>query len=77
MKWVGDDQETALSDGGKDTLACFLRNGSPQPPIKLDMTLDGQSVNFELDTGATVTIMSDPVFLQLFRDKSLQHHSLS
>ena len=39
---------------------------TPQPPILINMEVCGKQVNFELDTGATVTIMSEDAFKSLF-----------
>ena len=46
-----------------DKLPVFVLNGEvPQPPIIL-MSLNGSPVDFELETGAAVTIMSEVKFL--------------
>lgn len=48
----------------------------PQPPILVTLTLMGIPVQFELDTGAAVTVMSESSFRQLFPDQQLQKSSV-
>ena len=48
-----------------------LRGDPPQPPILVTMSLNKAPVNFELDTGAAVTVMSEGEFRQWFPDQSL------
>ena len=40
------------------------------------MSLDGSPINFELDTGATVTVMSEQRFREYFPSRSLEQSSL-
>ena len=70
-KWVDADMEDS------DPLPLFVLQGDlPQPPIVISMDLQGSPVNFELDTGAAVTVMSEGLFRQLFPDQTLQRSSL-
>ena len=40
------------------------------------MSLDGSPINFELDTGARVTVMSEQRFREYFPSRSLEQSSL-
>ncbi len=40
-----------------------IQGSDPQPPIT---AVEGKSVEMELDTGATVTVMSEKVFRKMF-----------
>ena len=66
-KWLEADDED------KDALPLFVLEGDvPQPPILKTMSLSGFPVDFELDTGATVTVMSEQMFLEYFPGRPLQ-----
>lgn len=54
----------------------FSVNAAPQPPIAVEMKLDEKPVCFELDTGATVSIMSETNFARLFPEKQIQESGL-
>ena len=43
-----------------------------QPPINVDMEIAGKTVTLELDTGASVTLMSEKFFWQLYPSLHLQ-----
>lgn len=47
-----------------------------QPPIVITMPLSGTLINFELDTGATVTVMSEQNFCEHFSHLTLKPSSL-
>ena len=67
-KWVGTD-----STDTDDPLAMFTLNGpSPQPPIVVTMEVWGKSVAMEVDTGATVSVISEEAYQALFPDQLLQ-----
>ena len=71
IKWVEVDEEDA------DALPLFLLQGDfPQPPIFVTMTLEGSPAQFELDTGAVVTVMPEEKFRQLFADQPLKQTSV-
>lgn len=70
-KWLEADEED------KDALPLFVLEGDvPQPPILITMSLNGCPVEFELDTGATVTVMSELKFQECFPDHPLEQSSL-
>ena len=63
-RWLGvGDSPTGSSD---DWGTYIVRGATPQPPILINMEVCGKQVNFELDTGTTVTIMSEDAFRSLF-----------
>ena len=60
-----------------DALPLFTLQGElPQPPILVTMSLKGSSVQFELDTGAVVTVMPEDKFRQLFPDQPLKQSTV-
>ena len=52
-------------------LTYMVRGVASQPPILIDLKISGNSITFELDTGATVTLMSEEVFKRLLPDHRL------
>ena len=61
----------------KDALLLFTLEGDvPQPPIVITMSLSDTLINFELDTGATVTVISEQNFLEHFSHLTLKLSSL-
>ena len=68
-KWLELDDAEALP-------MFTLQADVPQPPIMVELIVDGIPVNFELDTGAAVTIMSQFNFNQLFPHLQLQRPSV-
>lgn len=55
----GTNQWLDADDRDKDGLPMLVLDGDiPQLPILITMSLDGTPVEFELDKGATVTVMS-------------------
>ena len=70
-KWLDADEDD------KDALPLLaLEVDVAQPPILITMSLDGSPINFELDTGATVTVMSEQRFREYFPSRSLEQSSL-
>ena len=70
-KWLEADEED------RDALPLFvLQEDVPQLPILISMSLNGSSVQFELDTGAAVTVMSEQKFRQLFPGQPLEQPSV-
>lgn len=70
-KWVEVDGDDS------DALPLFTLQGElPQPPILVTMTLQGSSVQFELDTGAVVTVMPEEKFRQLFPNQPLRQSTV-
>ena len=66
-KWLDIDEED------KDVLSLFVLEGDvSQPPIQVTMSLNGFPIDFELDTGATVTVMSKQKFREYFPDRPLE-----
>ena len=58
-------------------LPMFILSGEvSQPPIMINMILDGLPVDFEMDTGAAVTVMSEEKFGQLFPGHPLERSSI-
>ena len=56
----------------EETLSCHGSGlGSAPRPIMISMLLNGQPLEIELDTGATLSLISDRDFKRLFREKSL------
>ena len=43
-----------------------LQGEAPRPPIVVDLKLGTTTVQFELDTGAAVTVMAESTFRRLF-----------
>ena len=67
IMWLEADEED------KEALPLFVLQGDvPQPPILINMSLNGSPVHFELDTGAAVTVMSEQKFRQFFPDQHLE-----
>ena len=54
-----------------------LQNEVPQPPILVDMRVDETPVEFELDTGAAMTVIGEPAFRRMFPEAVLQKSSVS
>ena len=71
-KWL----DTEVEDNDSALPLFVLQGDIPQPPILVNMFLQGSPVEFELDTGAAVTVMSEKKFLQLFPNHSLEHSSI-
>ena len=46
-------------------------HGLYQPPIKVPVQIDGRDVEMELDTGASVSVMSEKLYKQLWPGRSL------
>ena len=68
-RWLGVDCSSNCSpdSSSNEDLGTYVVQGAlPQPPILIDMEVSGKQVTFELDTGATVSIMSENVFKSLF-----------
>ena len=75
MNTVGDDPSSEDSDGSTlnfvvDTVGSGER-GERDAPITVCMTLDGQPVTMEVDTGADKTIMPEKTFHKLWPGRSL------
>ena len=69
--WLEPDEED------KEALPLFVLQGDvPQPPILINMSLNGSPVHLELDTGAAVTVMSEQKFRQLFPDQHIEQPSI-
>ena len=70
-EWVEIDEEDT------DALPLFVLQGDfPQPPILVTMTLEGSPAQFELNTGAVVTVMPEEKFCQLFADQPMKQTSV-
>ena len=70
-KWLEADEEDKVA------LPLFvLWCDVPQPPILIDMSVNGSLVHFELDTGAAVTVMCEQKFQQLFPNFVLKQPSI-
>lgn len=69
---VGDAQSQSSDDLGTYMVKC----ATPQPPILIFMKINGKKVKFELDTGATVTVMGEDTFRNLFPRSRLKHSTL-
>ena len=67
---------TEVEDNDSALPLFVLQGDIPQPPILVNRFLQGSPVEFELDTGAAVTVMSETKFIQLFPNHSLQHSSI-
>ena len=63
---------TAGDDLGTHT----VRDATPQPPIYIDIYISGRQVKFELDTGATVTVVSEDTFKNPFPYHRLKKSTL-
>ena len=46
-------------------------------PIKVDILINGRSLPMELDTGATVSIISDTTRKEIFPVTNLQHSPMN
>ena len=61
------------ADTDSEALPLFVLQGDvPQPPIVVELGVENTPVNFELDTGAAVTVMTTSTFHQLFPEVQLQ-----
>ena len=67
---------TEVEDNDSALPLFVLQGDIPQPPILVNRFLQGSPVEFELDTGAAVTVMSETKFIQLFPNHSLEHSSI-
>ena len=68
-QWV----DTECFDCDDTALPLFVLEGDiPQPPIVVTMKLSGTPVEFELDTGAAVTVMGEATFIRIFPDQQLK-----
>ena len=45
-------------------------------PYKVMLEVDGQSVTMEIDTGATLSLMSEAIFIKLWPERSPDHSSV-
>ena len=54
----------------------FAVRGESHPPVMVRMKLNKTNVDFELDTGATVTVMSGKTFRNLFPNVKLTRSSI-
>ena len=45
-------------------------------PYKVMLQVDGQSVTMEIDTGATLSLMSEAIFIKLWPERSPDHSSV-
>ena len=72
-RWLG------TGSGSSDDLGTYSVHdpATPQPPILVDLTVSGKVVTFEVDTGATVTIISEVVFNKLFPSLQLKPSNLA
>ena len=73
-RWLGTG--VSQSESSDDLGTYTLTDATPQPPILIDMEISGKPVKFELDTGATVTVMAEDTFRSLFPQRRLKHTSL-
>ena len=60
------------SDEDQYTDVVFQANGTRVPPIQVDLTIDGQEVTMEIDTGASASLMSENLFRRLWPGRSLK-----
>lgn len=65
-----------VDENDRDSLPLFtLESDTPQPPMLITMSLGGTLI-FELDTGATVTVMSEQKFYEQFSNITLKPSSV-
>ena len=70
-KWLEADEDDSVA------LPLFTLQGElPQPPIVVNMIVKGSPVQFDLDTGAVVTVMPERKFRQLFPEQFLRRSSV-
>ncbi len=67
-KWLGtqESSEESSPESMDPANSLFTVRGDSHPPIMVRMKLNKTNVDFELDTGATVTVMSETTFRKLF-----------
>ena len=68
--WV---EETPNSNSDN---SIFQLHGKSSKPFTVDLCIDGITLNFEVDTGAAVTLISEETYRKHFPRKSLQKTSL-
>ena len=69
-KWLGTDD--CYKESPNEELSTYVVEGvATQPPINVDMEIAGKTVT-ELDTGESVTLMSEKFFRQLYPSLHLQ-----
>ena len=71
-KWVDTDP-----DLDEPVPLLSLQSEVPQPPILVDLRVDETPVEFELDTGAAMTVIGEPAFRRMFPEAVLQKSSVS
>ena len=74
-RWLDTNESP---DRGERVSLYTVKNNSvgAQPPIVVDMELDGKITTLEVDTGATVTVMSEKTFRHLFPSQRLQRSAV-
>ena len=65
-----EDSDYSVIDSVVDAVGNSER-GERDAPITVSMTVDGQLINMEVDTGASKTIMSEKAFRKLWPERSL------
>ena len=77
-KWVGISSGEHETDSTEDdSMAMFTVSGSPTPPIMIPVIVNGKTLQMELDTGATVSIMSQKHFASLFPNIPIPHSKVT
>ena len=71
------DEEEGSSDSGHYNL-CQVRSGSMRsPPIQVKVGVDDCLIKMEVDTGASVSLMSETLFTELWPGRSLESTGVS
>ena len=72
-QWVGGDHTQAEDDEGEDLLRV---GGTASQPYEVQIEINGKKVRMEVDTGASVSLISQSTQQSLFPTAILQHSNI-
>ena len=71
VRQVDEESDTDSDDFMQPIMTVKQRQDGRTPPIKVHVEVDKVSIPLEVDTGASVSIMSENQYRKLWRDRSL------
>ena len=74
-KWTWNDQQPEVYDSNDD-FSLFTVGDALQSPLLVEIRIEDQPVKIDVDTGASVSIISEKTFNELFPEKSIQSSRL-
>ena len=72
VRRVGEESEDETDESASDAdIYAVSQKGKSLPPLKVQVEVDGRRVSMEVDTGASMSIMSETTYKQLWSGRAL------